>query len=400
MASVCALIVTANPFPDRLLGLNLIERGSAIALGVSGGGDSLAMLYAITAWAKATDCAVYVFTVDHKLRPESADEAAFVADHCERLGLKHQTLLWDAPKPSQNAARLARHRLLADACRAVGARYLLLGHTLDDVIETRVMRRQRGVESFKTVGPMPVAVSPVWPQGRDILVLRPLLLSNRDDLRTWLLDEGHEWVDDPSNESDAYERPRVRKALAVRSRSPAASEALRDLQARARAEGASSAVLRQCAARCDGFGLIRIPATVDRDILTNLMSILVPIAAGNDRIPKAYASLTAMADIMDEASTRYTIGGAWLQRAGLDILIGREPGRGDISEENGVFDGRFVRELGAVLPEPPAHFLVRHALPPDRDGWRSLIPARLEAYARAFEANADMLTKPRVSGLS
>ena len=121
MVSGCALVVAANSFSERLIGLDLIERRSSIALGVSGGGDSVVMLHAVAAWAKAHDCAVYVFTVDHNLRAESADEAAFVAGICAELGVIHRTLVWDVPKPSQNAARQARHRLLAEACRAVGA---------------------------------------------------------------------------------------------------------------------------------------------------------------------------------------------------------------------------------------------------------------------------------------
>lgn len=355
------------------------------------------MLHAMADRASGADVTLYAFTVDHALRAESADEADYVAGICRHLEIAHRVLKWEAPCASQNAARLARHRMLAQASRAVGARFLCLGHTLDDVIETRAMRTQRGEVADRTVGPMPVSVSPVWPQGRGTLLLRPLLLSRRDDLRAWLTGRGLRWIDDPSNESDAYERPRVRKMLAKAPLAADADGVLQFMQARARSDARLAAPLKQCAARCDDYGLIRVPATVDQDTLIHLISILVPVAAGTDRIPKAYARLSAMQNIVDEASTRYTIGGAWLQRQDGDILIGREPGRGDAVEADGVFDGRFVRDAGAVLPEQPPHFLVRHAVPEAREGWKSLIPARLEAHADAVEANAALLTTPRAA---
>lgn len=400
MVSGCALVVTANSFSERLIGLDLIERGSSVALGVSGGGDSVAMLHAIAAWAKAhNNCAVYVFTVDHNLRRESADEVAFVARICAKLGVAHKTLVWDAPKPSQNAARQARHRLLAEACRAVGARYLLLGHTLDDVIETTAMRAARGEAMVQDAGPLPVSVSPVWPEGRGIMVLRPLILSRRAVLREWLQANAFEWVDDPSNENDAYERPRVRKALAETDDMDAGG-AVRALQARARVEVKLAPALRACAARCDGFGLVRVSAQIEPEVLEALIPILVPAAAGTDRIPKAYARLSAMTEMLEADAARYTIGGAWLQRSGDDILIGREPARDRYEMSGDVFDGRFERDLDHDLPDYDAPFVVRHALPPERNGWRSLIAARLAAQASAFEANARLLTRPCVSDLS
>jgi len=400
MVSGCALVVTANSFSERLIGLDLIERGSSVALGVSGGGDSVAMLHAVGAWAKAQDCAVYVFTVDHNLRAESADEAAFVARICAELGITHKTLVWDVPKPSQNAARQARHRLLADACRDVGARYLFLGHTLDDVIETTAMRAARGEAAVQDAGPLPVSVSPVWPEGRGVMVVRPLILSRRSVLREWLQANMFEWVDDPSNESDAYERPRVRKALAETDDMDAGGTTVRALQARARDEVKLAPALQACTARCDGFGLVRVFAQIDPVELEALIPILVPAAAGTDRIPKAYARLSAMTEMLEPDAARYTIGGAWLQRSADDILIGREPTRDGYAMHGDVFDGRFERDLDHALPDHDAPYLLRHALPPERDGWRSLISARLEAHAVAFEANAGLLTRPRVSGQS
>ncbi|HST95439.1 MAG TPA: ATP-binding protein, partial [Microvirga sp.] len=75
---------------------------------------------------------ISVATVDHGLRPEAADEAAFVAREAARLSLPHKTLLWTGDKPTagiQEAAREARYRLLVEHARDIGASHLVTAHT-------------------------------------------------------------------------------------------------------------------------------------------------------------------------------------------------------------------------------------------------------------------------------
>ena len=115
------------------------------ALAVSGGSDSLALLYLAHEWAKVTGRALVVLTVDHRLRPEAKQEAEMVATLCAKLGHTHRTLTWATPRASQAAARRARYVLLAQAARAQNARILMTGHTFDDVVETAMIRRRRGV---------------------------------------------------------------------------------------------------------------------------------------------------------------------------------------------------------------------------------------------------------------
>lgn len=115
-----------------------------IALGLSGGGDSLALLLMAHTWAQAHGRRLLVLTVDHGLNPQSAAWTNACAARAERLGAEFQALDWTGPKPATGlpaAARAARHRLLADAARGAGARVLLLGHTADDGLEAQAMRR-------------------------------------------------------------------------------------------------------------------------------------------------------------------------------------------------------------------------------------------------------------------
>ena len=116
-----------------------------LAVAVSGGSDSLALMLLAQGWSLQSGKALKVLTVDHGLRAESGAEARFVRDIARRNGLDHQILQWTTPRPQgnlQKAARDARYHLLAQARGE--ARVILTGHTLEDQAETVLMRLARG----------------------------------------------------------------------------------------------------------------------------------------------------------------------------------------------------------------------------------------------------------------
>jgi tRNA(Ile)-lysidine synthase len=184
-----------------------------IGVAVSGGGDSLAALLATQAWAERHDRRVIVLHVDHGLQPDSGAWAARVQTLAAGLGLECRVMPWLDPKPASGlpaAARQARHTLIADAARDVGARVVVFGHTADDVDEGEHMRAE-GV----TLGHLGEwRPSPVWPAGRGLFLLRPLLGVRRAALRGWLTSLGQTWIEDPANENLASPRIRARRDLA------------------------------------------------------------------------------------------------------------------------------------------------------------------------------------------
>ncbi len=94
--------------------------------------------------------------------------------------------------------------------RDAGAVVLLLGHTADDVLEAHEMR----AGGVRVPAPRAWSPAPLWPQGRDLFVLRPLLGVRRAALRAWLVAQGEAWVEDPANEDLRSPRARARAALA------------------------------------------------------------------------------------------------------------------------------------------------------------------------------------------
>ena len=123
-------------------------RAKALLIAVSGGPDSTALLLMAAEWAKRRGkTRIEAATVDHGLRPESADEAKSVAALCARLGVGHRILQWKGVKPTsrlQERAREARYRLLVDHAKAIGAEAVMTGHHADDQAETVLFRLLRG----------------------------------------------------------------------------------------------------------------------------------------------------------------------------------------------------------------------------------------------------------------
>lgn len=149
-------------------------------------------------------------TVDHRLRPASAGEAAMVAQVCGELGVPHETLpVTLAPGNLQDRARSARYAALAQWCHARGLAALATGHQLDDQAETLVMRFNRGSGLAGLAGVRARGQVP----GGELPLLRPLLGWRRAELAMVVADAGLEPARDPSNEDERFDRVRIRKAL-------------------------------------------------------------------------------------------------------------------------------------------------------------------------------------------
>lgn len=360
-----------------------------LALAVSGGGDSTALAWLAARWARSSGRKLVCITVDHRLRPESAGEALSVARMCAGLGLAHETLRWRAPRPRQAAARRARYELLGEAARRHGARLVATGHTLDDQMETFLMRVRAGSGWFGLAGMDALAVLPVWPGGRGIALLRPLLDVRRAALRSVLRAAGMDWIEDPTNESLVHERVRMRAILAG---TPEVARRIENLLAglgvlrRAELHALAACIETRVEPMADGT-LWLDPVDLSRGRLVRLLAVLLPIAAGHDRRSRGGAlEPLAEAVLAGGPERAQTLGGAWLARRKGGILLARDPGAVVSSGEvrDGLWDGRFEPAPGEWPPMSAP--MARPGLPEGGQGWRAVTGERLAAQARTWRA--------------
>ncbi len=182
-----------------------------LGLAVSGGPDSLALMLLAAQWANAPGRPrLYVYTVDHGLRPEAAAEAAMVVREAEALGLAARSLRWEGDKPAtgiQAAARSARYRLMAAAMDSDRVELLATAHHLADQAETVLMRLAHGSGIDGLRGMSRVS----FVEGCEIV--RPLLSVRPEVLRDIVSAAGLAPAEDPSNSDENYERVRWRLML-------------------------------------------------------------------------------------------------------------------------------------------------------------------------------------------
>jgi tRNA(Ile)-lysidine synthase len=186
----------------------------AIVLAVSGGPDSIALMWLAARWRRtlARGPRLIAVTVDHGLRAEAAREARDVKRLARALDLPHRTLRWTGSKPKTGlpaAARGARYQLLAQAARSSGATHILTAHTRDDQAETLLMRLVRGS------GIAGLAAMARVTEREGVWLARPLLDVSKSQLVATLKRAKLDFADDPTNRDTHFTRPRIRTVMPV-----------------------------------------------------------------------------------------------------------------------------------------------------------------------------------------
>lgn len=194
-----------------------LEGLSGLVIAASGGPDSTALLFLAARWVKRRKMPprLLAVTVDHGLRPEAAAEAASVKRLARRLGVPHRTVAWHGDKPKtglQEAARLARYRLLMHAAAQAGYSHVLTAHTLDDQAETVLFRLARGSGLTGLAGMAMASLVPLGGNGETFIV-RPLLHVPKARLIATLRSADIAYSDDPSNRDPRFTRARLRSLM-------------------------------------------------------------------------------------------------------------------------------------------------------------------------------------------
>lgn len=375
-------------FAARLDRLGPFERAPRLAVGVSGGADSLALALLADAWARRRRGTIAALTVDHRLRPESAAEARQTGEWLAARGIAHQTLVWTGPHPRsdiQAEARAARYRLLEGWCAEHRCLHLLTAHHVEDQAETFWLRLARGSGLDGLAG-----ISAVTERAH-CRVLRPLLDVPPERLRARLRCEGQAWIEDPSNRNAEFGRVRVREASALLASEGLSAERLQETlrhlgRARQALEAGTSALLAR-AVTVHPAGLAWVDAEAIRRAepelgLRTLAAVLATI--GGTDYPPRLERLERLREALerDDLERGRTLGGCRLVRTGARLLVCREVAavEGHLALSPGrtyLWDGRFRIEVANTCPNGVTAGALgqdRRELPPEALGRLRTLP--------------------------
>ncbi|XP_045789952.1 uncharacterized protein LOC123884783 isoform X1 [Trifolium pratense] len=209
-----------------------------IALGVSGGPDSMALCVLTAGWkttgvnSVGTDSSGFIdgllaIIVDHGLRAESKEEANVVCKRVSEMGIRCEITScdWPSGKPKQGqlqeAAREKRYQVFHDVCAKHQIGVLFIAHHADDQAELFILRLSRnsgvlglaGTPFTSQIFPMQTRSYCEVPENQGILLVRPLLDFSKEDMYKICQGGTEEWVEDPTNQSPLFTRNRIRMAL-------------------------------------------------------------------------------------------------------------------------------------------------------------------------------------------
>jgi tRNA(Ile)-lysidine synthase len=306
------------------------KRVPAIVLAVSGGPDSVALMWLAARWRRALKQGprLIAVTVDHGLRAEAAREAREVKRLAGTLDLPHRTLRWTGSKPNAGlpeAAREARYRLLAKAARASGATHVLTAHTRDDQAETLLMRLLRGS------GIAGLAAMARETEREGVQLARPLLAIPKARLVATLEKARIGYAVDPTNDDTAFTRPRLRTLMPALAAEGGDPRTLARLAARLARANAAVEVLADGAERYlalrdgnaarpgfDGGAFVALPEEIRLRLLKRAIDRVGH--EGPAELGKVEALLAALDQAMAQGSGR-------LKRTLAGAVIGLAKGR-------------------------------------------------------------------------
>ena len=186
----------------------MIKEGDTVIAGVSGGADSVCLLFILSKLQKKLGFEIKACHVNHGIRGEAADaDEAYVKQLCESLRIPcrffHENVEWIAKKRKQSpeeAGRMVRREAFETMCREDGGTKIATAHHRDDNAETVLLNIARGTGLKGLCGIRPVQEK--W--------IRPLLGLDREQIESFMTEQGITWCMDATNEEDAYTRNRIR----------------------------------------------------------------------------------------------------------------------------------------------------------------------------------------------
>ncbi|MCX5702145.1 MAG: tRNA lysidine(34) synthetase TilS [Candidatus Omnitrophica bacterium] len=190
----------------------LVNKGDKVLIGVSGGPDSVALLYLLRALAKEFKLKLHIAHLDHMLRKDSYKDKEFVERLAHRLKIAVTTTRINVKEltkrgSGEEVARNARMGFLFRVAKEIKADKIALGHNFDDQAETVLMRILRGTGLYGLAGILPKRKISGYK------IIRPLIETRRLDIENYLKRKKIRPRIDASNLEDVYFRNKIRNRL-------------------------------------------------------------------------------------------------------------------------------------------------------------------------------------------
>ncbi len=317
-----------------------------VALAVSGGPDSMAMLHLFALWRQnhplKTSQKDLVLSVDHGLRKEAADEVAFVIKTANQLGFETVPIKLEGLQGKagvQQKARVARYEAMTVLMKERAVDTLLTAHTRDDQAETFLMRIKRGSGVEGLAGILPKR------ELYGVTFVRPLLEVRKQDLLNWLQERDLKWCDDPSNQDDGFERVKVRKLLGQLDEtgelSHGIAESARRLQGTRKALEVWTENFFALEVTCHLEGhlgvnkaaFLKLPHAMQTMVLQRALHTFGQGQVQLSKLERGAKHLLTMAKDKSTPKARFALGGVMIEKtAHEEFLFYRETGRDELEE--------------------------------------------------------------------
>ena len=186
------------------------EKKPSVAVAVSGGPDSMSLLFLTNAFIKYKKGKLMALIVDHRIRKNSKEEAKFISTYLNKNNINSQILTANKDKvikKSMNEARDNRYNLLTDYCIKNNFLHLFIAHHKDDNLETFLNRKIAGSDFY---GLKSMSEFSLY---NNVCIIRPLLNFSKDTLLNYNKKNKIEYINDPSNFNLDYTRPTIRNFL-------------------------------------------------------------------------------------------------------------------------------------------------------------------------------------------
>lgn len=306
--------------------------GKKLAVAVSGGVDSVALLY----WLAEIGANIVCLHVNHGLRAAADIEAQYVRDTCDKLNIPCHIFRWTGEKPAtglEAAARSARYKFMTDFCRDNGIEFLLTAHQADDQIETFLMNLSRGSGVFGLAAMQAVS------ERDGVKIVRPLLNISRDELKNYCDTRGIKYFTDEMNSDARYTRVRIRQNRHLLHDKLGISDEriLLAIENMNRARNAIAGDVEKLVADVmgNGFAMFRDSFLFDlaQDIRLKFIGTLIQKIGGDDYQPR----LNSLEKALDKlhGDCKFTLGHCTLRRLGMRILIVPEGAKTTFRKRNG-----------------------------------------------------------------